>query len=94
MSGSRDRAGRTPFWERWTTRIVVVIMVVTVIGGGVLANAESVPGYAPWQDGASTLLRHLGFDSALDAYEHWRCTSGPGADEKSSQPCLSAARGR
>ena len=60
MDGSRQRAGhahRTPFWERWTTRIGVLLLVVVVIGGGVFANLESIPGYAPWQDKASTLLR-------------------------------------
>lgn len=66
------RAHRGPFWERWTTRIAVLALVTAVIGGGVYANLESVPGYAPWQDRASTLLRQIGFGGALDVYEDWR----------------------
>jgi Phosphodiester glycosidase len=62
---------RRPFWERWTTRIGVVVVVIAVIGGGVYAKLESVPGYAPWQDRASTLVRQIGFGKALDAYENW-----------------------
>ncbi|MDT5316766.1 MAG: hypothetical protein QOE74_5786 [Mycobacterium sp.] len=62
---------RRPFWERWTTRLAVTVMMVAVLGGGVYANVESVPGYAPWQDRASTLLRQIGFGGALDTYENW-----------------------
>lgn len=68
------RIRRRPFWERWTTRLAVSVMVVAVFGGGVYANAESVPGYAPWQDRVSTLVRQIGFGGALDAYENWLYT--------------------
>jgi hypothetical protein len=70
MRGHRvGRAHRREFWERWTTRIAVVALVITVIGGGVYANPESVPGYAPWQDRASTLLRQIRFGGALDVID-------------------------
>jgi hypothetical protein len=62
---------RVPFWERWSTRLAVVVMLVAVIGGGGYADLEAVPGYAPWQDKASTLMRQYGFGGALDAYENW-----------------------
>ena len=65
------RADRTPFWERWSTRAGVLLMVTVVIGGGLFANGEAVPGYAPWQDKASTLLRQFGLGPALDAFENW-----------------------
>jgi hypothetical protein len=34
---------RVPFWERWTTRLAVVVMLVAVIGGGGYANLEHAP---------------------------------------------------
>ena len=49
----------------------VLLLVAVVIGGGAFANLESVPGYATWQDTASTLLRQYGLGPALDAYENW-----------------------
>lgn len=59
------------FWERWSTRVVVIIALLGIVGGGLFASAEAVPGYAPWQDKTSTLLRQLGFGGALDTYENW-----------------------
>jgi hypothetical protein len=74
------RSRRRPFWERLTTRLAVVVMTVAVLGGGVYAGVGSVPGYAPWQDRASTLLRQIGFGGALDAYENWLYTRHPPSD--------------
>src|SRR4051794_24100456 len=72
MHASRDipvRGRRRGFWDRWTTRLAVIGLLVAVVGGGLYANVASVPGYAPWQDKASTLLRQVGFGRALDAYQ-------------------------
>ena len=67
---STDRHGRS-FWEWWTTRVAVIGVLITVVGGGVYASVDSVPGYAPWQDKASTLMRQVGLGTALDVYENW-----------------------
>ncbi len=50
---------------------MVTGLLIAVVGGGFYANVASVPGYAPWQDEASTLLRQAGFGGALDAYQNW-----------------------
>jgi hypothetical protein len=74
MHASRDipvRGRRRGFWDRWTTRLAVIGLLVAVVGGGLYANVASVQGYAPWQDKASTLLRQAGFGRALDAYQNW-----------------------
>ncbi|GAB7072046.1 hypothetical protein H7J06_02715 [Mycobacterium hodleri] len=49
----------------------MIVVLLGVVGGGLYANVESVPGYAPWQDRTSTVLRQLGFGAALDTYENW-----------------------
>ncbi|MCP9276464.1 phosphodiester glycosidase family protein [Mycolicibacterium arenosum] len=53
-----------------THLLVLVVAIVTALGSG-YAVLSSGPGYAPWQDRASTLLRQLGFGGPLDAFENW-----------------------
>jgi hypothetical protein len=62
---------RRTFWERWTTRLAVIAVSCGLLAGIVYANFTAVPGYAPWQDKASTMLRQIGFGGALDTYENW-----------------------
>jgi hypothetical protein len=51
---------RRNFWERWTTRLAVMAVSCGLLAGIVYANFTAVPGYAPWQDKASTMLRQIG----------------------------------
>lgn len=73
---STDRRGRS-FWEWWTTRLAVIGVLIAVVGGGMYASIDSVPGYAPWQDKASTLMRKVGLGTALEVYENWLYSRHP-----------------
>lgn len=89
---STDRHGRS-FWEWWTTRVAVIGVLITVVSGGVYASVDSVPGYAPWQDKASTLMRQVGLGTALDVYENWLYSRHPPSDTPPDVRGLMAAMG-
>ncbi|CAN5601813.1 phosphodiester glycosidase family protein [soil metagenome] len=84
MSEKCSRDPRIPrrrtFWERWPTRIAVIVILVTVAGVGLYPSLESIPGYAPWQDKASTVIRTIGLGGPLDAFENWLYSRHPPSD--------------
>lgn len=77
--GPRVRRRRI-FWERWPTGIAVIVMLVAVAGVGLYPSLESVPGYAPWQDKASTAIRQIELGGPLDAFENWLYSKHPPSD--------------